>query len=75
MNNKDPFGMQRPAQEFKSMLEIQRERADKAERQRDTLAEALREIVECWDGPLYKHEMLPRITKARAALKQLENDQ
>lgn len=30
--------------------------------------DALSSIIECWDGPLYKHEMLPSIEKARKAL-------
>lgn len=45
-----------------------------AREQRDKLREALLAIVECWDGPLYKHEMLPLITKARAALKETEGE-
>ena len=42
------------------------------ERERDAIRECLLEVVECWDGPLYRHEMLPLITKARAALKECE---
>lgn len=32
------------------------------------LYEALRAIVECWDGPKYSHTMLPNIVRARAIL-------
>ena len=34
----------------------------------EELETALIAIVECWDGPLYRHEMLPLITAARKAL-------
>lgn len=46
MSIKDPLGMQKPAQEFKTMIEIRQERADKAERQRDQLAEALQDLLD-----------------------------
>lgn len=36
--------------------------------------EALDAIVNCWDGPLYKHQMLPNIVKARAALKKARGE-
>jgi hypothetical protein len=33
------------------------------------LVEALKAIVDCWDGPDYKHVMGPNIDRAKAALK------
>ena len=32
------------------------------------MLEALTNIIECWDGPLYRHKMLPNIEIARKAL-------
>ena len=75
MSNKDPFGMRRPAQQFKTMVETQRERADKAERQCDQLAEALRHCVATMgmDNPTATAQYMA-LHHARAALKAMEDE-